>query len=571
MTRSNRPCGTLPPPPLQRLHHRRDAYARRRLDHGHCLRNLAATEGYFVFASSPAKSDPLTVNALNRRRFITASSVMASACAADLSFLAPLGRAAATSTQIRPGDFIFGPDTDRLLRLLRNTSREECVPAFIKEIKGGLSYGQFLVVLFLAAIENGDPHQVAQVYGAHRVSSDVPVEERLLPLFWILNRIKQEYETGMEAKSVARPFRGQLPAASQAKELFREALRNSDPQTAERAALALARDHGSRHLLYQLWEFAPRNVGDNLGHPAIALANSLRALDAMGWQHSDVALRYVTRYIGGYKGDKTYAPNLNRVERALPGLPPDWMSAAGEKDLTLTLYQILREGKFSDASDLICGELRSGKIKAGAAWDAIHLAAADSIFRHKTGGGALGAHVHAVTTTNALRYGFDFANDPRMKLLSLLQAAGVVADFYVRHFARQGDLRDLSLLNLSNADGKPRGTLRNVFELLPFKARDHFEPKPGEREASDAACRLAFDLLQNERDQAAFMRTARSFLCVKATLDPHDVKFPVAIFEDAFSASPEWRPFLLASSVHALHGSKSADTPALAKVREALG
>jgi hypothetical protein len=98
---------------------------------------------------------------LNRRRFISTTSVIASACAADLSFLAAVGRSAASDTEINPSDVMFGPETDRLLRLFRSASREQCVPAFAKEVKAGLSYRQFLTVLFLAAVENGDPHQVA--------------------------------------------------------------------------------------------------------------------------------------------------------------------------------------------------------------------------------------------------------------------------------------------------------------------------------------------------------------------------------------------------------------------------
>jgi hypothetical protein len=66
------------------------------------------------------------------------------------------------------------------------------------------------------------------------------------------------------------------------------------------------------------------------------------------------------------------------------------------------------------------------------------------------------------------------------------------------------------------------------------------------------------------------MRTALSFLCVKASLDPHDIKYPAAAFEDAYSVSAEWRPYLLASSVHALHGTKSSDTAVLVQVRDAL-
>jgi hypothetical protein len=57
---------------------------------------------------------------------------------------------------------------------------------------------------------------------------------------------------------------------------------------------------------------------------------------------------------------------------------------------------------------------------------------------------------------------------------------------------------------------------------------------------------------------------------VKASLDPHDFKYPAAAFEDAFLASREWRPYLLASTVHALHGSKSDDSTVLAQARETL-
>lgn len=113
------------------------------------------------------------MQSFSRRKFITrSSSVLASVSAADLSFLAGLSHAAATDTRINPEDIIFGPETDRLLALVRSTPAEQCVRAFAKEVKAGLSYRQFLTVLFLAAVENGDPHQVAQVYGAHRISSD---------------------------------------------------------------------------------------------------------------------------------------------------------------------------------------------------------------------------------------------------------------------------------------------------------------------------------------------------------------------------------------------------------------
>lgn len=510
------------------------------------------------------------MQSLSRRRFVTTSSLIAASCAGDLSFLAPLGHAAASDTAVKASEVIFGAETDRLLQLLRSSSRDQCVPAFVKEIRNGLSYGQFVTVLFLAAVENGDPHQMAQVYGAHRISSDVRIEERLLPLFWALNRIKQETEAGAPGNSAIKPFKGALPDADKAAAIFREALLKRDADEAERAALALARDRGAQQVMRRLWEFAPRNLGGNLGHPAIALANGMRALEVMGWQHAEVGLRYVTRYIAGYDGDKTYARNVERVKRTVAGLPSDWASAAGNNEATVTLFKLLHDGKADDACEMICAELLSRKMKAGAAWDAISLSAADSVFRHKIGGGMLGGQIHAVTTANALRYGFDLVDDPETKLINLLQAAGVICDFYVRHVSREGNLRDIALLDLTRTNFRPVSQMREVFELLPFKAKEHFEPKPGERDASDEACRQSFGLLQEEPNQVAFMQMARSFLCLKASLDPHDIKFPAAIFENAGKVSTKWRPFILAASVHSLHGAKSPDTGVLVQVREAI-
>ena len=505
---------------------------------------------------------------LNRRAFLKTSVSLSAATAANLGFLASLSRAAASDTTIHPADVVLGSETDRLLKLLRKTSPAQCVSAFVTEIKGGLSYQQFLTVLFLAAVENGDPHQVAQVYGAHRISSEARIEERLLPLFWVLNRIKQEQEPGSAANPAVKPFQGTLPEAGRAPALFREAMLKSDSDGAERAALALARDRGPRHTMHQLWEFAPRNIGGNLGHPAIALANSLRALDAMGWQHSEVALRYVTRYIAGYKGDATYEPNLNRLKETVGGLPDGWTAGTHDRSATLELYTLLRSGKAAEACALICSQLLSTKVKAGSVWDAISLAAADAISRHTTGGATLGAQVHAVTTTNALRYGFHLIDDGPGKLLNLLQAAGVVSDFYVRHMSKEGKLREVSLVELQPPAGETKWTLQDVFDLLPFKGRTYTEKSAQERAASDKASQIAFGLLGKAGNDSAFMRKARSFLCVKASLDPHDIKYPAAVFEDAALVSAPWRPYLLASSVHALHGAKSADSPALVQVRD---
>jgi hypothetical protein len=192
--------------------------------------------------------------------------------------------------------------------------------------------------------------------------------------------------------------------------------------------------------------------------------------------------------------------------------------------------------------------------------------------RLKAGGQAIGSvQVHAVTTVNALRHQFSLGEDPIVRVVTLLQAAAVVADHYVRLRETEGRLRPVNLLDLGSA-GAPAagGSMAEVFAGLPFKARGYEEKDPSERAASDASARQAFGLVLDRRGQEAFLRRARGLVCRKAGLDAHDIKFPAAMFEESMRAGAEWRPYLLAASVHALHGERSDDSPALREVMMAL-
>ena len=104
--------------------------------------------------------------------------------------------------------------------------------------------------------------------------------------------------------------------------------------------------------------------------------------------------------------------------------------------------------------------------------------------------------------------------------------------------------------------------------MLPKKENVYPPPESkGDRAASDEACQLCCAQFQSSATATEFNRTARSLLCVKATDDPHDLKYPVAAFEDANLLSPQWRPYLLAASVH---GPASADSAVLVRAKQAL-
>jgi hypothetical protein len=294
-------------------------------------------------------------------------------------------------------------------------------------------------------------------------------------------------------------------------------------------------------------------------------------LDALGWQNAEPVLQYLARAFAQHDSDASYQPNRQLVEKTLPQLPANWTAGKADRGATLDLYLLLRQGDWNTACKLICSQLVSSKLTAHCAWDAIHLAAADLLCRYKTGGTAIGGVlVHAVTATDALRFGFDCTGNERARLLMLLQAVAMLDETFIAPAKRDGELRDMNLLELDKtADGKPK-SVADVFELLPHKDFLYEQKSPDERTASDQACAGAFALLQNPATANQFLQTARGLMCVKASHDPHDIKYPAAAFDDALAASPEWVPYLLASSVHALHGPQSADSPVLVQARAAL-
>jgi hypothetical protein len=284
-------------------------------------------------------------------------------------------------------------------------------------------------------------------------------------------------------------------------------------------------------------------------------------------------LRYIARYLN-FEADRTYEPNLERVAANLSNLPADWALNNPNREATLHIYDVLREGRSEEASDLIVTQLASDKAKAGAVWDAVHLVAADLLVRYKTGGGPIGGMlIHAVTTTNALRFGFDCSNDDKARLLMLLQGVGALEDAFIAPARKDGQLRAINLLDLASDAKSHAAEFADVFAMLPVKtnkSNTFIRHSADERAASDEACKQIFAMLRDPANCKPYMQTARSLLCVKASLDPHDVKYPVAAFEDALAANPAWRRHLLASSIHALHGSHSADSAPLAQARDGL-
>jgi hypothetical protein len=509
------------------------------------------------------------MNSLDRRKFFGLAATASVPLFADIKFLAPLSRATAADPGFDPQLMDRPDDLSPLVRLIRDTPRERAIAVLATELRGGVSYQQFLGALFLSALSHGDPHQIAQVYSAHRVGSEVSVDQRLLPLFWVLDRVTLGFEQEPE-----RSFRSiDLPSSVRYADIvdLRTAQSHFDSEASARAIIGIARSRGRRAAMLALWEFASRRTSSTLGHNPIMLANAWRTLESFGWRNAEPVLQYLAAIFAEHESDASYEPNLQLARKHASRLPASWAYGPANTSATLDIYAQIRRGDARATCQEICAQLQAGTTNAIDIWDAIHLTAADLLCRYKTGGNAIGGVlVHAVTTTDALRFGFACCDQDEVQLVLLLQAVAVLDDAFIVPAKRDGQLRDLNLIDLPIEPAEPAADVATIFGSLPRKDYLYEEQSSDERLGSDQACTTALGMLQDPRHMQVFLKTARSLMCVKASVDPHDFKYPAAAFDDAFVASPNWLPYLIASTVHALHGPKSVDSPALVRVRDAL-
>lgn len=477
-----------------------------------------------------------------------------------------------------PARLQFGPDLEPIVRLIEETPRERCVSVFLDQVRRGLPYRRFLAgALFACVRRQHSHHDVYKIHSVHQVSLDVRPEERLLPLFWAINSFKQRQEDfpGQSLTELSGPF----PSPEKAAAEFTDAKQNADLDLAEPALVALARNQGARPTMDQLWIFGCRN-GQAGGHGAISVANTFRALETIGWQEGESALRFVVQdlfSLGYMKPDAYFQPNSVRIDQHLDALPADWMGETGDPGATRELFQLLRQGQANAACELAMKQLL-GSIKSQAIWDAVHLATAELMVRHKTGWGLASRPLHSNTSTNAMHYSFRTITSPRTRLLVLLQAVAWAAEKTGGDLAGQS-LRDLRITELAGeaipADDEE--AVPQIFAMLPAR---HYRWDPqgkqavlayGERADADKACRSVFALLGQRREAVPlFLQQAHSWLCTKASNDHHEYKFLAAMLENATWVSPQFQPQLLAASVHYFHGNQSPDNPIIQQVREAL-
>jgi hypothetical protein len=484
-----------------------------------------------------------------------------------LDALVRAGQAHATETSLTPDMVRFTPEIEPLVRLIEDTPRDRCIEAVAERIDQGTTYLQLLAATFLAGIRNVNPqppgfkfHCVFLAHSANYLAQSAPVEERLLPLFWVLDVFKKsQAEDERGGDFVLRENRGKLPNGTAALTEFQTAMEDWDEPRADVAVTALARTGDPRRVFDMLWAYGARDFR-NIGHKAIFVANAWRTLEAIGWQHAEPTLRSLvlglldfgkSEVVNEYGlDDQSYPYNATLVAQHAESLPDGWDGIASDERSMNALLTLLGERQSEDACDLALGLVRNGTCKGHAIWDAIHLAAGAMMMRQP---GI--TSIHAVTSVNALRFAYERTVDPKTKLLMLLQGVGWMGQF--RSLQKRSE--DSNIM---------------IGKMEPLKIPDDADEAAESIYATastdrDAAARMAFTYAQ-QHDVANLFNVGRRLVFLKSS-EHHHLKWPAALFEDYRLVSPEIQPYMAATAMYYMRGMDDPDSPAVQRAIAALG
>lgn len=477
----------------------------------------------------------------------------------------------------QPLDVSMSADIAPLVRLIESTPREKSVAMMIGELSKGTTKNQFVAAMFLAAGRmRVSPHHVYMLNSARRLSDDMGRETQLLPLFWALDTLQYGRKEGERYP----PVRVRSLSREKATQELRDAMDRFSTENAESAIVALARSSSPKAAMSELLQYAGRDDGF-IGHRAIALVNSWRVLEAIGWQHAEPMFQFVVRELNADQNQhQQHSENWERAHKRFTEVPTGWDSKESNPASTLELFDTMRTESDASACEAAFRMLKTGKVVAGSIWDAVFLLGAEFMIRYPTSD--LGATpLHTNTSTNALRFAFDECSDPHIRMYTLLAAVAWATKFHsAERWTREGKpwLREMKItdLPLREVNGSPAEFVAKIFDMQPKKRHDESQKeilvgREGPREDQDKVAELAFSYANKFRDHRHYIEVARLLTSMKSTQDAHDVKFPVAIFENHGLVNPLWRPHLIAASSHYLHGTKMTDNPAVRTAREMLG
>jgi hypothetical protein len=482
-----------------------------------------------------------------------------------LGFLSRLEPLSAAETQLPAGSVQFHAEIEPLVRLLEETPRDHVLEEVAQRIKRGTSYREILAALFLAGIRNVQPrpsvgfkfHAVLVVNSAHIASLDSPDSHRWLPIFWAIDYFKsaqgQDEREGNWTMSAV--DESKVPSPEKARERFVAAMDAWDEPQGDATAAGLARTAGIDEVYELLFRYGVRDFRA-IGHKAIYVANSWRTLAAIGHEHAEPIVRslaYALLSRQGERGDDLPAerPWKRNLELAAK-FPATWRDGKTDDTATLELLATLRGKGDEEACQNVLSVIQRG-ISPQSVWDARFLAAGELLVRQPDI-----AALHAVTSTNAIRFAYETSADDHTRRMLLLQNAAFLTLFRRESAMKNKEFRidELEPIAIDKASSdKNEAAFEELFGTI---SRDRLQ-----------AAGKVMAYLSDHANAKPFIDAARVLVFRKGD-DAHDYKFSSAVLEDYRRVSPKWRSRYLASSVFKLQGTAQADNKVVERTRAAL-
>jgi hypothetical protein len=462
---------------------------------------------------------------------------------------------------VEPSAVRFDPAIEPLVRMIEESPRESLLEEVAARIRAGLSYREALAALLLAGIRNIQPrpsvgfkfHAVLVVHSAHLVAQTSPEAERWLPILWALDHFKGSQEADVRQGDWTMPAMNvkAVPGKTDTMTAFTGAMERWDESAADAAAAGLA-GSADRDECFEIFaRYAARDIR-SIGHKAIYAANGWRTLETIGWQHGEPVLRSLAYALLAKEGsdpikgddpvDRPWRRNHERVGRVRAG----WSAGKTDAGTTAELLALLREGSDEEIAEGVVVLLNRGAAP-DSIWDGLMCGAAELLMRRP---GILS--LHAVTTTNAIRYLYDRSTSDETRLLLLLQNASFLPFYRPDTDSSGARVDQLTPLEIAGSGETA------VDEICSTIGRDN-----------PSAARKVLAYLASGSSPRALIDAANRLVFLKGN-DSHDYKFSAAVLEDYYRLSPSWRDRYLAANVFWLNGLGAPDNDLVLRARRAL-
>lgn len=442
-------------------------------------------------------------------------------------------------------------DTDRpltaLLRLLEDSARERLPRELVQRIRGGLRYEELLAALSWAAVRNVQPypdvgykyHSVMVLRSINATTQHLSSIEQWLPIIWAADYFKsaQAQERASSAWRLPRRLATPVGDARRARRALIAALENWDRDAADAAIVNYAPVASMDDIFSLLFAYGARDLRE-IGHKAIAVANAHILFSRLGSTQSQALLRSTVAALQNsdagpnparhdLEPDRPWRQNQKRL-REIPAL---WQQGrndpAARAELRSALYQVSEE----EAGSVIVTMLQQG-ISPDAVWQVLFDTAAEFVMAQPSI-----LSVHAQTTANALHYAYRVCGAAETQKLVMLQCAAFIAMFRRITGAGASDF-DLEALQPLPLHGPSADSIDELYADVSAGRRLQAAGK-------------ALGYLDSGGDPEALIARTRHHFVYYAD-EPHDYKFPEAVFENCAQLSDtEWRRrFLSAGMAH---------------------